>query len=473
MNTYVKKIFKKSLVILIPAFWFLVGFIFTSITITSLILVYFHSAYQNKAIPGISVGNIYVGDKTQTQIQHIFDQKNEIIDKGSVVFSYYTYLATGSAQSLNIGYNSNLLATQAVSLGKSGDIFSDLYTIVHSYLNGINLPFSYTIDKSAVTTLLNPIQKNIYIAPVDAQFQMENGRVTTFERSSAGRTVDFGQAQDMVQNKAHELINSNHPVTVSLAVPVKKLKPNVSTEDANHLGIIEGLGEGDSTYFGSDPNRVANIALAASRVNGVLVAPGEVFSFDKAIGDVSSYTGYKQAYVIENGKTVLGDGGGVCQVSTTLFRAILNAGLPVVERHAHAYRVGYYEQNSPPGIDATIYVPTVDLKFKNDTNHYILIQSVINTDDYSLAFVLYGTKDGRQVQMTTPVVTNQTPAPAPLYQDDPSLPEGTIKQVDFAAAGATVTFSRTVTRNNKVIIADTYTSNYQPWQAVYLKGTAQ
>ena len=169
----------------------------------------------------------------------------------------------------------------------------------------------------------------------------------------------------------------------------------------------------------------------------------------------------------------MGDGGGVCQVSTTLFRAILNAGLPVVERHAHAYRVGYYEEDSPPGIDATIYSPSVDLKFKNDTNNYILIQSQVDLDNYALNFSLYGTKDGREVSMTTPVVTNQTPPPPDLYQDDPTLPVGTIQQTDFAAWGADVYFTRTVTKDGKVIIYDKFVSNFQPWQAIYLRGTKQ
>src|SRR5205085_743367 len=129
---------------------------------------------------------------------------------------------------------------------------------------------------------------------------------------------------------------------------------------------------------------------------GVLIAPGQVFSFSKAIGEVSSFTGYKQAYVIENGKTVLGDGGGVCQVSTTLFRAALNAGLPIVERHPHAYRVQYYEEDSGPGIDAAVYVPSVDLKFKNDTGHHILIQAYADVENLRLTFDLYGANDGRE-----------------------------------------------------------------------------
>ena len=194
-----------------------------------------------------------------------------------------------------------------------------------------------------------------------------------------------------------------------------KVKPVLTTDKANTFGIKELIGSGTSLFKDSMDSRVYNINLASQRLNGILVAPNETFSFDKALGDISAFTGYKQAYVIANGRTVLGDGGGVCQVSTTFFRALLNAGLPIVERHAHAYRVGYYEEDSPPGLDATIYSPTVDLKFRNDTGNYILIQSVINLSQDRLTFFLYGKKDGRTVVMTNPVITSQTPPPPPLY----------------------------------------------------------
>lgn len=211
--------------------------------------------------------------------------------------------------------------------------------------------------------------------------------------------------------------------------------------------------------------------LAASKFNGVLVKPGETFSFNDVLGDVSAYTGFQQAYVIKEGKTVLGDGGGVCQVSTTLFRAIINAGLPVVERAAHAYRVGYYEQDSPPGFDATVYSPSPDLKFKNDTPGYILIQTSVDLNKLSLVFELYGTNDGRVASVSKPTITNQSPPPPNLYQDDPTLPVGTVKQIDFAAWGATVSFNYTVEKDGQVAYQKTFVSNFRPWQAVYLRGT--
>lgn len=455
------------------AFWFLIGIVLGLFFTISFAFIIFQKVYGNTVYPGIYVNMINVGGKTEKQVQDYFDRQNDKIANTTFTFSYQDNAATTSAKLLQLGYNSKLLAHQAYSIGRSNYILSDIVLVFKAYLTGIFLAPSYSYSDSALLTAVNPIAQSANIAPIDAQFVFQNGRVTTFQPSSDGQEIDMPPVKKTVTEKIPSLMTFGKVRSFTIPLQIHKIKPKVSTEDANNLGIKELIGTGTSLYQHSIPSRIYNVNLATSRVNGVLVAPDEEFSFAKAIGDVSKFTGYQQAYVIQNGKTVLGDGGGVCQVSTTLFRAILNAGLPITERHGHAYRVGYYEEDSAPGIDATVYVPTVDLKFKNDTGHYILIQAVIDPTILRLTFYLYGTKDNRQVTMTQPVITNQTPAPPPLYTDDPTLPKGEIKQIDFAAAGATVSFKRTVTKNGKTLYDDTYTTNYQPWQASYLRGTKE
>jgi len=123
------------------------------------------------------------------------------------------------------------------------------------------------------------------------------------------------------------------------------------------------------------------------------------------------------------------------------------------------------------GLMPTVFSPSVDFKFKNDTGTHILIQTVLNEATRSLTFEFWGKKDGRIVELSDATVYDHRPAPEPLYQDDPSLPKGTTKQVDWAAPGAKSVFSYKVTRNGEILQDEKFYSNYRPWQAVYLVGT--
>ena len=306
--------------------------------------------------------------------------------------------------------------------------------------------------------------------PQNSVFVFEESKVKEFTPSLDGYEIEKDILQKMIIGNLRTL-EQNEEKSITLDIPVKVTKPKIQNKDVNNLGIETLLGRGTSKFSGSITNRIYNIGHASGKFIGIIVPPGEDFSFNQSLGDVSQETGYKQAYVIKEGKTILGDGGGVCQVSTTLFRAALNAGLPIIERRAHAYRVGYYEQDSPPGLDATVYAPHPDLVIKNDTPKHILIQAIYNEKNRTLAFEIYGTDDGRVANVTKPVITSQTPPPEDLYQDDPTLPIGTIKQVEHKAWGAKVRFDYQVERNGETIYKKTFYSNYQPWQAVYLRGT--
>ena len=255
-------------------------------------------------------------------------------------------------------------------------------------------------------------------------------------------------------------------------IPTNTVLPNIKSSTADTLGIRDLLGRGESYFFDSIPGRIYNIGLGTKKISGSLIAPGNIFSFDQAIGTVSAVFGYQKAYAIKEGKTVLDDGGGVCQVSTTLYRAVLNAGLPVIEREAHSYRVGFYEQGGfAPGLDATVYPPSPDLKFKNDTGGWLLIQTNYDTVNMKLTFDIFGSSDGRKTIIAGPNFLSVSPPPEPIYEDDPISPIGQIRQVDTAHYGAKVYFQRTVTRGENILINETVISNYVPWPARYLRGT--
>ena len=328
--------------------------------------------------------------------------------------------------------------------------------------------FNETQIKLKIADVSRKINRN----PQNSVFIIENGNVTEFTPSQDGITVDEDKLVEEIKNYVIKLSNEGQK-TFTFNIPVIKSAAKIKNEDVNDLGINTLLGKGVSYFKGSIQNRIYNINLAQSKFKGVLIPPNEIFSFNEVLGDVSSYTGYKAAYVIMEGKTVLGDGGGVCQVSTTLFRAVLSAGLPIMERRAHAYRVGYYEQGSSVGLDATVYSPTTDFKFKNDTANYLLIQPTIDNNNYSLIFEIYGTSDGRVATTTKPIISSQIAPADDLYIDDPTLPLGNVKQTEHKAWGAKVLFNYHVERDGQVLIDQKFSSNYRPWQAVYLRGSGQ
>jgi len=375
----------------------------------------------------------------------------------------------------------NILAESKITLfesmgkaviGKSINLQYDLYKKGLSDKELIRLlDFDNIVKKSDFEVLLKEVKSEIEREPQNSILTFEGGKVQEFVPSKDGVTVDETVFFEKFVVATRDLINTKIE-TITVEMPVTIIAPEIRTEDVNNLGIKKLIGRGTSRFSGSISSRIYNIGVASSKFNGVLVKPNETVSFNNILGDVSALTGYKQAYIIKDGKTVLGDGGGVCQVSTTLFRAVLDAGLPITERRAHSYRVGYYEQDSPVGLDATVYAPTTDFKFKNDTGNHLLIQTEFFPNKSILIYEIYGTSDGRVATISKPVVSSVSPPPEDLYIDDPTLPIGTIKQIDYKAWGAKAYFTYTVERDGEVIIEKSFYSNYQPWQAKFLQGTA-
>ncbi|KKR50952.1 MAG: VanW family protein [Candidatus Curtissbacteria bacterium GW2011_GWA1_40_16] len=387
----------------------------------------------------------------------------------SLVFGYDKWTLAGDnlfrlLQFAPKGYTSG----NFMSLNLGSDV--DIKTI---NINSSSPPdLEVSLNQSELNTFITNIAQSVNKPTVNATLKFEGGKITQFLPAQDGQELDVIEAKELLLSKVSiENMEANQNINIEL--PVSVTKAQIDNPEVNSLGIKELVGRGVSYFAGSIPNRIFNVGLGASLISGTLVGPGEIFSFDKLVGPVSAAQGFKQAYVISSGRTVLDDGGGICQVSTTVFRAALNAGFPILERTAHAYRVGYYEQHGfGPGLDATIWSPSVDLKFKNDTDHHILVQAIVDNVNLRLEVDIYGTSDGRKVEVSSPVVTSQTPPPPPLYQDDPTLPKGTVKQVDFAAWGAKSSFTQKVYKNGQLIIDKTFYSNFKPWQAVYLVGTS-
>jgi vancomycin resistance protein YoaR len=309
------------------------------------------------------------------------------------------------------------------------------------------------VEQMAEAINRDPVSAEIY-------FDTETNRLAVSSPSRAGQQLDVEAT--LAQVEAVVAIGGN-----KVNLPVSLIPAQISSDDLDSLGIEALVSEQTSYFAGSSQGRMSNIELAASKFDGVIIPPGQIFSFNEHLGPVTKEEGFDESLIIFGNRTTVGIGGGVCQVSTTVFRAALYGGFELVERWAHGYRVSWYETNSAPGLDATIYTPDVDLKFRNDTDHHLLIHTETNLEDGTVTFKFYGTPTDREVIVSEPIIENISRPPAPVYEADPMLPPGTVKQIDWAKDGMDVTVTRIVKEGDTVLHDDEIVSQYRAWRDVY------
>lgn len=299
----------------------------------------------------------------------------------------------------------------------------------------------------------------------DARFAWQNGAVAVLTESINGFETDKATVIKAIKEHA----DSADARTFDL--PGKTLEPTISSKDLPSLGITDLMGTGTSTFKGSSQERATNIKVAANLLNGAVVPPGGTFSFLKTMGGIDEAHGFVEGYVIAAERTTRGVGGGVCQVSTTMFRSAFFAGMDITERNEHSYRVSWYEANGEPvGFDAAVFDPGVDMQFINNSPHYILVEAIAGTD--LLTVNIYGTKQASEVKLEGPVITDRKPAPPDVYEVDARLAPGTKKQVETAHSGLTTDITRRIITPGQPDKLDEFKSTYQPWPNMFIVASA-
>lgn len=286
---------------------------------------------------------------------------------------------------------------------------------------------AFKFNPKSVYEWTGQIAKSVNATTAEPSMKIEKGRVVEFTPPQTGRALDR-------YNSTLKIIEELHSGNSTIELVVQTTQPQTKLSSLNNLGIIELIGRGESKFSGSPYNRQHNIKVGMERMKGVIIKPGEEFSFNKYLGPVEKETGFLPELVIKRSGTVPEFGGGLCQVSSTVWRAAMHSGLPITQRKNHSYAVQYY---APQGTDATIYPGVIDLKFVNDTGNSVLVWPHYKASDY-IIFDFYGTSDGRTVKLSTP------------YQYDKKS-DGSLK----------ATWSRTVTKKGKEH-KETFNSVYQP-----------
>ncbi len=273
----------------------------------------------------------------------------------------------------------------------------------------------------------------------------------------------WGRTLDLQRTEANLLAAALSREARTARVVVETAKPGRTTQAARALGI-RGLVGNYETIYGGDANRIHNVQLVAQLLDGRLIAPGTTFSFNQATGARTAAKGFREAPVIINGELQTGLGGGVCQVSTTVFNAAYEAGLKITSRTNHALYISHY----PLGRDATVDYPDVDLRFVNDTSHWLLLRTFVGS--YSLKVGLYGTPQHRRLVTQTRPLVETGPAPVE-HQPDPKLTKGQTAVVDFGEPSRSTSVRRLVYQRGKLLYDDTWYSSYRSQPKIVLVGT--
>lgn len=329
------------------------------------------------------------------------------------------------------------------------------------------------IDENALRHWLRQFEEQLYRDPVNARYYFDDGteELVLVAPHVNGRELDIDAT--IAQFKAQvNTPNRSIPFVVRDIVPLAN-----SNATAAELGITELITETTTWFSGSSDARKHNIATAAANFYGIVIAPYEEFSFNKYLGSISEADGYTEGLIIVGGQTIAGVGGGVCQVSTTLYQTAFFAGFPITERLPHGYMLGYYRDGAGHGMDATVFNDggiNIDMKFINNTPYHLLIENYFSEENQALTFKFYSTSLGRTVVKEDPVFANVTEVPGPdqdRWEYVESVEEGTVEKIDWATEGADVSIRRLVYNAEGQIIEDrTFVSNYIPVPNVFHYG---
>lgn len=263
-------------------------------------------------------------------------------------------------------------------------------SLPRSLIRSLSLTTEKSPDIESIKAFITNLAEKTDIKPVDARFSIENGKPVLIEKEKMGQIL---QREESIKILSRAIVYEE----TDIVLPLAPIEPRIKINDIEKLGLRELIGEGTTNFSGSTKNRIYNINRALKQFQNVIIAPNEEFSFVEHLGDVDGEHGYLPELVIKNNQTTPEFGGGICQVSSTMFRTAIYSGLKITARRNHAYPVHYYY---PYGMDATVYIPKPDLTFINNTPASILMQSTI--EGTKLTFRFYGTRDGRTVNIDGP-----------------------------------------------------------------------
>ncbi|MDR3596281.1 VanW family protein [Clostridium sp.] len=408
--------------------------------------------WDNKIYPGVTVQGINIGGMTKEEAK---EKLTETLEKN--IENKKLTLEIGDKQYELIysdiipKYDLDGTVEQAYKLGKENGILKKYMTIKHGENAKSEISSGFSYDEEKLKEYENKLQSDVNQQAKDASIIIDKKNIEV-KPETEGKTLNL----DTLDQKLKENINGDFNLTDVVKIDIETTKPRVIKEDLSKIKNV--MGTFSTSYSTSSPERCNNIEIATSELNGAVVMPGEIFSFNDVVGPRTVERGYKEAGTYVGNKVEPGIGGGICQVSTTLYRAAMKANLRSIERTNHSMAVGYAQ----PGLDATVSYGYLDYKFKNTYDFPIYIQGI--TSGKVVTYNIYGDSsalNGRTYDMTSEII--ETIPPETKIVSDSSLPEG--KEVNegggmtgYKARSYQITYENGAEVNREIIGIDTYAS---------------
>lgn len=416
-------------------------------------------SWDNIIYPGVKIEGQDLSGKSEEEAKKIVEQRHGAIvlkKKLNIITPDKTY--TLEYAKLNPKQNIDEIVKEAYGYGKNLNLFKQ-YRLIKSK-EGKQYKLNFTYDLEPIVELINNIEKDVNKDPVNAGLKGSGGNFSIVPEEN-GRKLQKDKLQKEITNK----INSNKELSVNIEAPIEIVTARIT---GDKLSPINSRIAGYSTNYGSisSPERANNIVLSTQSINGLVMLPGDVFSFNEVVGERTAQRGYKAAPVIIGNQVDLGLGGGICQVSTTLYNAILRANIKPVERSHHTLPSHYV----PLGLDATVDYENLDYKFKNTLDYPIYIEG--STYGGNITFNIYSNSALSSILTEVTSEVYETIQPGVKYIDDPTLPSGQTQQVQPPSTGFKVKVTKLTKQNGKIISKEVIANDfYKPVDAVMKRGT--
>lgn len=310
---------------------------------------------------------------------------------------------------IDYGFRIDEAVEQAFSIGRAGGFFRNLYNSVLLSVNGQNIDVGVEYRKEKIQAVLKKIKKDCDINGKNATISYENGSVK-FTKEGNGKSLDIDRNMDLIEN---QLLKRDFR---DIELQVDEIKPYIVYNDIKEIGSI--LSAFSTRFSTGDANRTDNIKLACSRIDNRILLPGDEFSMNESLGPRTLENGYKEAPIILKNELVAGTGGGVCQVSSTLYNTVLLAGLMITERTNHSIPLTYIS----PGRDATINEGSIDFRFINNGDYPICLQADVSGGVLSIKILGRKSAEKNTIKIRTEILKTYPPEPEEVTIDSSLRP---------------------------------------------------